>query len=222
MNQYTKNYKFPFNKKLILELKKNLKQDFHLGFSKTKNHKKYWHLDEFISELTFEKLKNTIYINKNNELDVKLLLQNIVLLDEKIKKTINVQYFLVYTKQKLEETQIYFTLKFVNIFEYLLNLNAELIIKPELKKRIKIPKSLRISLWDKRFLNKRSGNCYCCNNIIDITNFEAGHINSHYNSGKTNIDNLEPICNICNKSMNTENMNILKKKFFKNELSLEI
>ena len=207
----------PFNRKLIYEIKKELKCNYENGFSKQKNNKKYWHLDEFLSELSIDKLKNTIYIDNNNQLNTKLLLKNIVLLNQKIKDVIDLNNFSVYTKKKLEETDIYFTLKFVNFFECLLNLEIKLNIKTEnkSKKKKKIPKNIRILTWDKRFPNKRTGKCFCCGkNKIDITEFHVGHIIPESKGGSNNIDNLEPICVHCNLSMGNKNMNDFKNTYF--------
>jgi len=42
---------------------------------------------------------------------------------------------------------------------------------------------------------------------IQITNFDAGHIESEKRGGTNNINNLKPICRTCNTSMGTRNMN---------------
>ena len=49
-------------------------------------------------------------------------------------------------------------------------------------------------------------NCYVCNDDISFSNFHCGHIISHANGGETIIDNLKPICMLCNTSMGTMNM----------------
>ena len=36
-------------------------------------------------------------------------------------------------------------------------------------------------------------------------NFEAGHIKSFYNGGDINIENLRPICKVCNIKMGSTN-----------------
>ena len=62
--------------------------------------------------------------------------------------------------------------------------------------------------------NTTEGKCLCCNNIkIFITNFDCGHIISNKDGGKINIDNLKPICRLCNSSMGTTNMNEFIKKY---------
>ena len=36
--------------------------------------------------------------------------------------------------------------------------------------------------------------------------FEVGHVVSVHNNGDLSIENLRPICSLCNKSMSTRNM----------------
>lgn len=67
----------------------------------------------------------------------------------------------------------------------------------------KIPASLRQAIWIKYIGTKFEHKCYVkwCNNIITPFNFEAGHNMPESKGGKTNIDNLLPICAQCNRSM---------------------
>lgn len=86
--------------------------------------------------------------------------------------------------------------------------------KPKYKKT-KIPKKLRIDVWDKYIgSNERTGNCYVCNYKLDITDFEAGHIIAEVNGGSTNLENLRPTCKKCNRSVRTMNMNEYKQKYY--------
>ena len=50
--------------------------------------------------------------------------------------------------------------------------------------------------------------CVCCKST-DITqiSFHCGHIISEKNGGETIVSNLKPICQNCNSSMATKNMN---------------
>ena len=59
-----------------------------------------------------------------------------------------------------------------------------------------------------------SSKCLCCNNV-DITqhNFHCGHIIAESNGGTYQMDNLLPICNVCNSSMGSINMNEFKKMY---------
>ncbi|ATZ81251.1 D5 family helicase-primase [Bodo saltans virus] len=80
-------------------------------------------------------------------------------------------------------------------------------------KKKAIPKALRIAIWDKYFdeyIGKAK--CKCCN-LTDITQlkFECGHIIAESHGGNTDINNLIPICNDCNKSMGVKNFFDFKK-----------
>jgi 5-methylcytosine-specific restriction endonuclease McrA len=54
--------------------------------------------------------------------------------------------------------------------------------------------------------------CLCCK-ITDITqlSFNCGHIIAEANGGDTIVSNLRPICQNCNSSMGTMNMNDFMK-----------
>ena len=76
-----------------------------------------------------------------------------------------------------------------------------------------IPKALKIAIWNK-YIGEEIGKvkCLCCE-ITDITQlkFHTGHIIAKANGGLTNIDNLKPICESCNKSMGIKNMDEFKQ-----------
>ena len=79
----------------------------------------------------------------------------------------------------------------------------------------KISKAKRRRVWQKRN-NKNSllGKCFVCRCNIDYDTFESGHIVSHFWGGSTSLDNLEPICSICNKDMGVENLLKYKNENF--------
>ena len=54
--------------------------------------------------------------------------------------------------------------------------------------------------------------CMCCNST-DITqmSFNCGHIVAEANGGDTIVSNLKPICQNCNSSMGTKNMDDFMK-----------
>lgn len=88
--------------------------------------------------------------------------------------------------------------------------------RKNLKKNDKsyVPKTLKNKVWDEYIgKDKGIGNCYCCDKKIDSKHFETGHIIAKFNSGKTVLDNLRPICSCCNKSIGTKNMDDFKKKY---------
>jgi 5-methylcytosine-specific restriction endonuclease McrA len=86
--------------------------------------------------------------------------------------------------------------------------------KNETIKRETIPKTVRNAVWINYYVDKRIGKCLCClREQISIGNFNCGHIVSHNQGGKTTLDNLIPICTLCNTSMGTYNLNDFIKKY---------
>jgi hypothetical protein len=68
-------------------------------------------------------------------------------------------------------------------------------------KKESIPKTVRNCIWLNYFGNEREGKCQCClRETISIMNFHAGHIKAEANGGTTTLDNLKPICMLCNCS----------------------
>ena len=71
-----------------------------------------------------------------------------------------------------------------------------------------ISKSLRCKVWN-QWVGDTVGQTLCIvcqNNKISMMDFECGHIISEANGGKTEMENLLPICGVCNKSMGTQHM----------------
>jgi hypothetical protein len=91
--------------------------------------------------------------------------------------------------------------------------------KSESKKCVRkktIPKTLRMAVWN-RYIGKDVGStkCVCCEmNHISQLDFECGHVIAECLGGTTDIENLKPICKICNNSMGKSNMNEFKQKYF--------
>jgi len=71
-----------------------------------------------------------------------------------------------------------------------------------------VPLAVKRIVWD-RYIGECIGKskCYCCKltDIIQMS-FHCGHVISVKNGGPTEIDNLRPICQNCNSSMGTKNM----------------
>lgn len=81
------------------------------------------------------------------------------------------------------------------------------------KKEI-IPATVRNSIWVKYIGTDTQPLCFCCGyESISKGNFECGHITSKKNGGKIHLDNLRPICSLCNKSMGSQNMEVFMKKY---------
>lgn len=94
--------------------------------------------------------------------------------------------------------------------------------KKEYKKK-SIPKALKRIVWNTH-IGEEIGKapCKCCN-LTEITqmSFHCGHIIAEANGGETNVDNLLPICELCNKSMGTTNLLEFKQKM-KSDTSTQI
>jgi hypothetical protein len=79
-----------------------------------------------------------------------------------------------------------------------------------------IPKTLKNQVWDQYIgKDKGMGNCECCKKEIDSKHFECGHIIAVSTGGQDTIDNLRPICSLCNKSMGKMNMIEFCDKYMK-------
>ena len=80
------------------------------------------------------------------------------------------------------------------------------------KKRI--PSAVRNIVWDNNISPElKIGNCYVCNSKISFSNFHCGHIIAEKDGGTIELNNLKPICMLCNTSMGTTNMNIFKQQY---------
>lgn len=89
-----------------------------------------------------------------------------------------------------------------------------LIAKYKYRKRT-IPKTLKINIWN-FYIGKEVGiaYCMCCQECEIIQgHFEAGHVVSERYGGHTTIENLRPICSLCNKSMGAQNMLEFMKEY---------
>jgi len=81
-------------------------------------------------------------------------------------------------------------------------------------KKEKIPATLKNIVWHKYFETSLTGLCQCCKvENISKAIFDAGHIISEANGGKVVLDNLKPICKLCNSSMGKTNMDEFMKKY---------
>lgn len=85
------------------------------------------------------------------------------------------------------------------------------------KNKIKAP--LRIAVWESHIGRKYDSNCYTCGRPISVNTFEAGHIVPRSKGGICTIENLRPVCSMCNKSMGSMNMILYKDNLNILELS---
>ena len=81
-------------------------------------------------------------------------------------------------------------------------------------KKETIPKTVRNCVWLNYFQMEREGKCKCClRETISISNFHCGHIKAEANGGTTTLDNLKPICMLCNCSTQKQDMHEFIKKY---------
>ena len=94
-------------------------------------------------------------------------------------------------------------------------------MNPKTKKK-RIPKQLRLQVWD-TYIGEQYGTsyCYCCRyEKIDKgkPTWECGHIKAEAENGSIHINNLRPICKNCNLSMGTEHMTEYIKRCYPDNL----
>ena len=80
--------------------------------------------------------------------------------------------------------------------------------KKEPKKK-SIPSAIKKLVWNKNIGEDiGKSKCYCCKSTdISQTYFHCGHVIAESKGGKTIVSNLKPICQNCNSSMGTKDMN---------------
>ena len=87
------------------------------------------------------------------------------------------------------------------------NLDEEKSKKPKKKKK-PIPSTMKRLVWNVNIGEDiGKAKCLCCNTTyITQMSFHCGHIFAEANGGQTIVSNLKPICQNCNSSMGTKNM----------------
>ena len=90
-------------------------------------------------------------------------------------------------------------------------------IKPSITTNTKKPitATLKRLVWNK-YIGEDFGKskCLCCKvTYITQLSFNCGHVIAESKGGETNVSNLRPICQNCNSSMGTANMNDFTKSF---------
>ena len=73
-------------------------------------------------------------------------------------------------------------------------------------KKKKVPKALREQVWIQNVGAKFEDKCTIawCKNTINVFDFHVGHNIPESKGGKTDINNLKPICSRCNLSMGNQ------------------
>jgi 5-methylcytosine-specific restriction endonuclease McrA len=85
--------------------------------------------------------------------------------------------------------------------------------KGDKKRKKPIPATIKRLVWNTHIGEERGrAKCLCCK-LTDITqlSFNCGHIVAESNGGELKVSNLKPICQNCNSSMGTKNMNEFMK-----------
>ena len=89
------------------------------------------------------------------------------------------------------------------------NLNIKKTNTKPIKPKKKISATLKRLVWNTN-IGEEIGKtkCLCCKST-DITqmSFHCGHVVAEANGGELIVSNLKPICQNCNSSMGTKNMN---------------
>jgi 5-methylcytosine-specific restriction endonuclease McrA len=85
----------------------------------------------------------------------------------------------------------------------------------------KIPKAIRLAVWDKYIGAERGiACCYCCRiHMIDKgREFHTGHVIAAAKGGSNQVENLRPICAECNHDMGTQDMRDYCREHYGREL----
>ena len=89
-------------------------------------------------------------------------------------------------------------------------------VKSKIRRRNTIPKSIRLDLWSMWFgLDTGRIKCPVCKDrYILQMDHDVGHIKPRSKGGKDRVDNLMPICRLCNSSMGTMNLIRYTRKWY--------
>ena len=81
------------------------------------------------------------------------------------------------------------------------------------KKKKSIPSTIKRLVWNINIGEEiGKSKCLCCNSTyITQMSFNCGHVIAEANGGDTIVSNLKPICQNCNSSMGTKNMDDFMK-----------
>jgi hypothetical protein len=81
---------------------------------------------------------------------------------------------------------------------------------PKAKKK-QISKALRMAVWQE-YIGIQEAYCYCCQRQkINPFRFQCGHNVAECKGGETTVENLRPVCDLCNSSMGTKNLEEFKQ-----------
>ena len=82
-------------------------------------------------------------------------------------------------------------------------------------KQRNIPVILKNAVWNLYIgINNTTASCFCCKlEHITYANFYCGYVIPKKNNGSVTVSNLRPICELCNSSINNNNMFDLMKQY---------
>lgn len=81
-------------------------------------------------------------------------------------------------------------------------------------KKEPICKTARNVLWYIHYGDVRTAKCKCCLvEDISLSCYHVGHVIAEANGGKTSMENLLPMCMLCNTSIGKQNVNDFIKKW---------
>ena len=167
-----------------------------------------------------EPTKEEMLIKQYIEKEIKCIKSNIERCNERLQKT---EEFWVNKRDEIENELAKdneLLKSFIMILEYhnkttnSKTLHSKAKPKPKYKKQT-ISLALKKLVWDEHIgLDIGRTKCVCCktSEIIQIS-FHAGHIIAESKGGKTDVSNLKPICQNCNCSMGSINMDDFEKSF---------
>jgi hypothetical protein len=221
-----------FDKENYALLKQVLKLKIPNALEKSNIKSNVYSISQFVSMLIDKNLIERLREKHNKNYDIKELYKYLIIKEneyfndcEYLEQLHNNKPFKQDEKEQIANKRIMF-LKKNNFVDWLIDENIE----PEhfFNLRQVITKKLRFEVWDEYYKKQNQGRCLVigCKNILEKEkeyNWDCGHIKSHYNKGKTEKDNLKPICVSCNRKMNYKNWddyedelkrNIIIKEFF--------
>ena len=82
------------------------------------------------------------------------------------------------------------------------------------RKKQHIPQAIKWQTWIRYAGEHFKAKCATpwCSNIMNVTNFQAGHKLAEAAGGQITLDNLVPICASCNQSMGTEHFDTWSRR----------
>jgi hypothetical protein len=164
---------------------------------------KFDNVNDFINNICLNyKINEEKYYTKLN-----IFLIDIVNINEKLKKEEEEQekIELLKNKKEIEEEN--------NKQSKTIAKKVEKEVGDKKKKKKPISATVKKLVWNINIGEEiGKSKCMCCNST-DITqmSFNCGHIIAEANGGETIVSNLKPICQNCNSSMGTKNMNDFMK-----------